>query len=102
MMPTEIIPDRPTTPRGSAASRATLSGGSVRLPDTFVTTSAPLAETPKGRATVSAGTSSRPSIRDRVSRIVRHAAWVWVGDIIGALSLFVLLFGLLWIGEIFG
>lgn len=65
-----------------------------QLSGTFPEFTDPLAGTPKGGATVSTGNSSRPSIR--------HPVLEWVGDAIGALSLFVMLWGLLWIGEILG
>lgn len=73
-------------------SRTNFPEGLSQLSGAFPEFTDPLAGTPKGGATVSAGISSRPSIRHRVLE--------WVGDAIGALSLFVMLWGLLWIGEI--
>lgn len=73
-------------------SRTTFPEGIVLPSGTFPEFMAPLAETPTGGATVLAGKA--PDLP------IRHRVWEWVGDAIGALSFFVMLWGSLWIGEI--
>ncbi len=93
-LPTQVTACPATLPlplRVGDQSRATFSKGHARPLGTFPEISAPRAELLEGNGVVSADQPSQP--------LVRYRAWRWVGDTIGALRLFIILFGLLILGE---
>jgi hypothetical protein len=80
--------------------RAKLPEGVSTSSGTFLEHTSPLTELPRGSNAASTDKSSRPSMRVRLRHFCRHPVWVWVGDFIGALSLFATGYILLWIAEI--